>query len=77
MPPKLYWQMVAEVEAEREELQRRLAVTREASLLAETLSFEDMASGASGRNGRTSGVGPSSSSVRSASWSSPWASWRA
>jgi hypothetical protein len=44
MPLKLYWQMVAEVEAEREELQRRLAVTREASLLVETLSFEDMAS---------------------------------
>ena len=44
MPLKLYWQMVAEVEAEREELQRCLAVTREASLLLETLSFEDMAS---------------------------------
>jgi hypothetical protein len=44
VPLKLYWQMVAEVEAEREEVQRRLAVTREASLLVETLSFEDMAS---------------------------------
>jgi hypothetical protein len=44
MPLKLYWQMVAEVEAEREELQRCLAVTREASLLLATLSFEDMAS---------------------------------
>lgn len=39
MPLKLYWQMVAEVEAERDELQRRLAVTREASLLVETLSM--------------------------------------
>lgn len=44
MPLKLYWQMVAEVEAEREELQRCLAATREASLLLATLSFEDMAS---------------------------------
>ena len=40
MPLKLYWQMVAEVEAERDELQRRLAVTREASLLVETLAMD-------------------------------------
>jgi hypothetical protein len=35
--------VVAEVEAEVEELRRRLAVTREASLLVETLAFEDVA----------------------------------
>jgi site-specific DNA recombinase len=43
MDLKLYWQMVKEVEEERAELQRRIAVTREASLLAETLAFNDVA----------------------------------
>jgi DNA invertase Pin-like site-specific DNA recombinase len=68
MPLKLYWQMVAEVIAEREELQRRLAVTREASLLVETLSFENVAAEPqSGRNVLRRGVGRSSSSALSAS----------
>jgi DNA invertase Pin-like site-specific DNA recombinase len=39
-----YWTAVTEIEAERREVHRRLAVSREASLLAETLDFgEDAA----------------------------------
>ena len=40
MPIDRYWSLVEEVEAERDELNRRLAVTREAALLAETLSVD-------------------------------------
>ena len=36
----VYWAEVDRIEAEREQLSRRLAVTREAALLAETLSEE-------------------------------------
>jgi site-specific DNA recombinase len=43
MDLKLYWQMVKEVEDERAGLQRSIAVTREAAILAETLAFEDVA----------------------------------
>lgn len=43
MDLRLYWQMVKEVEEERAGLQRSIAVTRESSILAETLAFGDVA----------------------------------
>jgi site-specific DNA recombinase len=36
-----YWSLSAEIESEKRTLHRRLAVSREAALLAETLNFED------------------------------------
>jgi site-specific DNA recombinase len=39
----VYYEQAAAIEAERQQLQRRLAVTREAALLAETLEFDDPA----------------------------------
>jgi site-specific DNA recombinase len=39
MPIDRYWALVEEVEEERRQIHRRLAVTREATLLAETLEF--------------------------------------
>jgi DNA invertase Pin-like site-specific DNA recombinase len=44
MPIDRYWALVEEIEEERRQIHRRLAVTREATLLAETLEFgEDAA----------------------------------
>ena len=43
MPLQTYYEQVAVIRAERQELHRRLAVTREAALLAEVLDFEDAA----------------------------------
>jgi hypothetical protein len=43
MPLPVYYQHVSTIEAEREQLQRRLAVVREARMLAEVLTFEDAA----------------------------------
>jgi site-specific DNA recombinase len=40
IPLDRYWRLVKQIEAERDELNRRLAVTREAALLAETLGEE-------------------------------------
>jgi hypothetical protein len=40
LPLDRYWSLVEEIEAERDELNRRLAGTREAALLAETLSVD-------------------------------------
>jgi site-specific DNA recombinase len=40
MTLEAYWQQVAAIEAEREQVQRRLSVTREAALLTETLNLE-------------------------------------
>jgi site-specific DNA recombinase len=40
LPADRYWQQTEAIEAERDSITRRLAVTREASLLAETLSVE-------------------------------------
>jgi hypothetical protein len=40
MPLSTYYEQAAIIEAERQELHRRLAVTREASLLTETLNVE-------------------------------------
>jgi hypothetical protein len=40
MPLPRYWQQVEGIEAERESITRRLAVTREASILAEALGVE-------------------------------------
>jgi site-specific DNA recombinase len=39
----VYYEQVSAIEAEREQLHRRLAVTREAALLAEVLTFKDAA----------------------------------
>jgi site-specific DNA recombinase len=41
MPLATYYEQAAIIEAERQELHKRMAVTREAALLAEVLSFED------------------------------------
>jgi site-specific DNA recombinase len=43
MPLQTYYEQAAIIEAERQELHKRMAVTREAALLAEVLSFEDAA----------------------------------
>jgi hypothetical protein len=43
MPLQTYYEQAAIIEAERQELHRRMAITREAALLAELLSFEDAA----------------------------------
>jgi Recombinase len=43
MPLQTYYEQAAIIEAERQELHRRMAVTREAALLAEVLQFEDAA----------------------------------
>jgi hypothetical protein len=43
MPLQTYYEQVEIIEAERQELHRRLAVTREAALLDEVLGFEDAA----------------------------------
>jgi site-specific DNA recombinase len=43
MPLQTYYEQAAIIEAERQELHRRMAITREAALLAEVLSFEDAA----------------------------------
>jgi DNA invertase Pin-like site-specific DNA recombinase len=43
MPLQTYYEQAAIIEAERQELHRRMAVTREAALLAEVLGFEDAA----------------------------------
>jgi site-specific DNA recombinase len=43
MPLETYFEQVAIIEAEQQELRRRLAVTREAALLDEVLGFEDAA----------------------------------
>jgi site-specific DNA recombinase len=43
MPLQTYFEQAAIVEAERKELHKRMAVTREAALLAEVLEFEDAA----------------------------------
>jgi site-specific DNA recombinase len=43
MPLQTYYEQAAIIEAERKELHKRMAVTREAALLAEVLSFEDAA----------------------------------
>jgi site-specific DNA recombinase len=40
MPIERYWRQVEEIEAERAELNRRLAISREAALIAETLNGE-------------------------------------
>src|SRR5215207_4843990 len=40
MPLQTYYEQAAIIEAERQELHRRMAVTREAALLAEVLSVE-------------------------------------
>ena len=40
MPIDRYWSLVEEIETERDGLNRRLAATREAALLAETLSVD-------------------------------------
>jgi Recombinase zinc beta ribbon domain len=45
-----YYEQAAIIEAERQELHRRMAVTREAALLAEVLSFEDAAKKWEGRS---------------------------
>jgi hypothetical protein len=41
MPLATYYEQAAIIEAERQELHKRMAVTREAALLAEVLGFED------------------------------------
>ena len=41
MPIERYWKLTAEVAEEKRTLHRRLAVSREAALLAETLNFEE------------------------------------
>jgi site-specific DNA recombinase len=41
LPLETYYEQAALIEAERQELHKRMAVTREAALLAEVLSFED------------------------------------
>jgi site-specific DNA recombinase len=41
MPIERYWKLTAEIEDEKRSLARRLAVNREAALLAETLNFEE------------------------------------
>jgi site-specific DNA recombinase len=41
MPLETYYEQAAIIEAERQELHKRMAVNREAALLAEVLSFED------------------------------------
>ncbi|HTE70747.1 MAG TPA: recombinase family protein [Actinomycetes bacterium] len=43
MSDERYYELVATIEAERQELHRRLVVTREASILNEVLQFEDAA----------------------------------
>jgi site-specific DNA recombinase len=43
MPLETYYEQAAIIEQERQELHKRLAITREAALLAEVLSFEDAA----------------------------------
>ena len=43
MPLPVYYEQVSAIEAEREQLHRCLAVTREAGMLAEVLTFEDAA----------------------------------
>jgi site-specific DNA recombinase len=43
LPLATYYEQAAVIEAERQELHRRMAVTREAALLAEVLNFEDAA----------------------------------
>jgi site-specific DNA recombinase len=43
MPLATYYEQAAAIEAERQELHKRMAVTREAALLAEVLDFEDAA----------------------------------
>src|SRR6266540_2632248 len=43
MPLPAYYEQVAAIEAEREQLHRRLAITRSTALLAEVLAFEDAA----------------------------------
>jgi DNA invertase Pin-like site-specific DNA recombinase len=43
LPLPTYYEQAAIIEAERKELHRRMAVTREAALLAEVLGFEDTA----------------------------------
>jgi site-specific DNA recombinase len=43
LPLATYYEQAAIIEAERQELHRRMAVTREAALLAEVLEFEDAA----------------------------------
>jgi site-specific DNA recombinase len=43
LPLETYYEQAAIIEAERQELHKRMAVTREAALLAEVLSFEDAA----------------------------------
>jgi hypothetical protein len=41
MPIERYWKLTAEIDSEQRSLARRLAVNREAALLAETLNFEE------------------------------------
>jgi len=41
LPLATYYEQAALIEAERQELHKRMAITREAALLAEVLSFED------------------------------------
>jgi site-specific DNA recombinase len=43
MPLETYYEQAAAIEAERRELHKRMAVTRDAALLAEVLEFEDAA----------------------------------
>jgi DNA invertase Pin-like site-specific DNA recombinase len=43
MPLPVYYEQVSAIETEREQLHRRLAVTREAGMLAEALTFSDAA----------------------------------
>jgi site-specific DNA recombinase len=43
LPLETYYEQAAIIEAERQELHKRMAVTREAALLAEVLTFEDAA----------------------------------
>jgi site-specific DNA recombinase len=43
MPLQTYYEQAAIIEAERQELHKRMAVSREAALLTEVLSFEDAA----------------------------------
>ncbi len=43
MPLPAYYEQVAAIEAQREQLHRRLAITRSTALLAEVLAFEDAA----------------------------------
>jgi hypothetical protein len=43
MPLPVYYEQMSVIEAEREQLHRRLAVTRQAAMLAEVLTFENAA----------------------------------